>query len=108
MPVDTVEHDGAVGDRSAEGAVGGEGLVGPQVLVPAVADDPRVVRCGGERDGAPHDLVVRRDVREVDFVQCESDGHEVQVRVDQPGEYGRVPEVQRLRPRRDACTHLSR
>ena len=96
MPVDAVQHHRPVRQRSAQRAVRGKGLAGPEVLVPAVADDPRIARARRERRRAPHDLLERRDVREVDLVQRHPDRREVEVRVDQPRQHRDVAEIERL------------
>ena len=69
VTVDAVQHDGAVADRGAQRVVRRKALVGPEVLVPAVADDPRIARRRRERDGSAHDLLERGGVREIDLVQ---------------------------------------
>ena len=99
VAVDAVQHDGAIGDRGAERIVRRERLAGPEVLVPAVADDPRVGRRARERDRAADDLLEGRGVGEIGFVQRGTDRQKVEVRVDEPREHGGAAGIEHARRR---------
>jgi len=101
VTVQARERNGSIRDRGAKRLVRGKCFPRPQILIPTVAENPRIRRGLGERDGLRDDICVRMQLEQIDLRQIESNRGEVEMRVDQAGQH-RVPgEVEhlRLRPR---------
>ncbi len=67
---------------------------GPEVLIPAVAEDPRIGRRSRECGGALDDLCVRTQVNEGNLGQEEADARQVDVRVDQSRQHREARNVE--------------
>ena len=87
MAVDPDEPDGTVLHDRVEVGAGREALVGPILLVPAIADDP-ARRSIGRREGRQPLLQLGDRVRagQVELKGAESIFADMSMRVDQPGQ----------------------
>jgi len=74
MTVDSLEHDGTIGDDCVEIGGGREALVGPKFLVPSAADDPARIRMRGGVSTEPmFQIVERAGADEVELESTEAE-----------------------------------
>ena len=102
MSVDALEHDGPVARRGIEIGGGREALLGPQFLVPAAAEQPRVIWPRGGIVAQP--LLQILDGRRADQIQLKrrlAQSHDVPVGVDQPGQQRPPCAIDRVRDSRE-------